>query len=154
MKKNNEWAITFDVLKMGEGGEPAEVYNSLEQKLGTFLEKQFVNCEFVDDSCDGEEYAVRFKVFSDKSLDKRDLASKQIPIGNSIWEVSGLEIREFKKVYIEEQFKDLSDRYGQNRNPFEDLTVKLIDEAIKCYSEGLYSYVSLSTLFLAQTQAR
>ena len=43
MKKNNEWAITFDVWNKGEGDESAEVYDNLEQKLGIFLQEKFGN---------------------------------------------------------------------------------------------------------------
>ena len=134
MKKNNEWAITFDVWNKGEGDESAEVYDNLEQKLGTFLQEKFGDCEFIVDTRDGAEYAVTFKIFSDESLDQKDLALIPIFIDNGIWEIDGINIREFKEVYIDENFKDLSDRYGQNRNPFKDLTFKLIDEAIRCYT--------------------
>lgn len=58
-------------------------------------------------------------------------------------------------------FKELSDRYGQNRNPFEDLTFKLIGEIINCYSQGLYDAVAIlcrsaidSSVYLACVWAR
>lgn len=161
MKKNNEWAITFDVIKKREEDESTEVYDILEQELGTFLQEKFGNCEFVEDSRDGEESAVRFKVFSDEKPDKEDLVLKSSFIDNGLWEVVGLDIREFKEVYIDEYFNDLSDSYEQNRTPFEDLTFKLIGEAIKCYTEGLYDGVVIlcrsavdSSLYLACVWAR
>lgn len=141
MKKNNEWAVTLDMWKEGDGEETTEVYTNLSQKLGTFLWEKFGNCEFIEDSCDGEEYAVRFKIFSNERPDLKDFVSKPISVDNSIWQVIESEIGEFKEVYIDEHFKDLSDYYGQNRNPFEDLTFKLIGEVINCYKEGLYDAV-------------
>ena len=141
MKKNNEWAITFDVMKKDNGDESTEVYHNLEQELGTFLQEKFGNCEFVEDSPEGEEYTVRFKVFSDENPDKEDLMLGPFIIDNGLWEVVGLDIKEFKEVYIDEYFNDLSDSYQQNRTPFEDLTFRLIGEAIKCYTEELYDGV-------------
>ena len=79
---------------------------------------------------DGAEYAVTFKVFSDESPDQKDLALIPIFIGNGIWEIDGIDIREFK---------DLSDRYGQNRNPFEDLTFNLRHDTSSPASNGFGS---------------
>lgn len=104
MKKNNEWAIIFDVWDKGEGGESAEVYDNLEQQLGAFLQEKFGNCEFVEDSRDGAGYVVAFKVFSDDHPDQNELALVPISIDNGIWEVDGIDIREFKEVYIDEHF--------------------------------------------------
>lgn len=59
-KKNNEWAVTLDMWKEGDGEETTEVYTNLGQKFGTILWEKFGNCEFIDDSCDGREYAVGF----------------------------------------------------------------------------------------------
>ena len=46
--------------KEGDGEETTEVYTNLGQKFGTILWEKFGNCEFIDDSCDGREYAVGF----------------------------------------------------------------------------------------------
>ena len=36
-KKNNEWAVTLDMWKEGDGEETTEVYTNLGQKFGTTL---------------------------------------------------------------------------------------------------------------------
>ena len=178
MKKNNEWAITFDVMKKDKGDESTEVYHNLEQELGTFLQEKFGNCEFVEDSPEGEEYTVRFKVFSDENPDKEDLMLGPFIIDNGLWEVVGLDIKEFKEVYIDEYFiisfnclspicaaklprsltSSISSMTSLGKKPSStDLFFNLFQCTSSPGSKGfgtLYSYVSLLVLFPAQTHAR
>ena len=134
MDTENEWLIILNARKKDDENQQANVSENLEKQIETFLKGKLGNCEFVEKSYDSEQYTVRFKILSDIRPDRKKIASKPISIGNSVWEVDVREISGMREVNIYEHLNDLSDHYAEKKNPFDNLSLKLMSEAIKCYT--------------------
>ena len=141
MDKENEWLIILNARKKDDENQQANVSENLEKQIETFLKGKLGNCEFVEKSYDGEQYTVRFKILSNIRPDRKRIALKPISIGNSVWEVDVREISEMREVNIFVHLNDLYNHYGEKENPFDHLSLKLVNEAIKCYTEQLYNAV-------------
>ena len=141
MDTENEWLIILNARKKDDENQQANVSENLEKQIETFLKGKLGNCEFVEKSYDGEQYTVRFKILSNVRPDRKGLALKPIAIGNNVWEVDVREISEMREVNIYEHLNDLYNHYAEKRNPFDHLSLKLVSEAIKCYTEQLYNAV-------------
>ncbi len=138
MDKGDKWIITFGTV-INESNIPYyEVCDLLELKLMEMCMEKYGNCIFVGDKREGEAYSVRFEVISNDDLSLNPIAGKEISIGGIKYKIDVLEIRKFKEIYLGEFLNDLLECYEKNNNPFEDISFKIVSEAINSYEQEIY----------------
>jgi hypothetical protein len=135
------WIITYGTVIEDSALPYYKVCDALEAEIKARLDIEFKDrYTAVEDSRDGEGFSERFMIQSDYDLKLMPPEMKNVKVNEEEYDMDILEIEEYEKIYsknFQNLFDSLKRCLNQNPNPFTQLGMEIVANAIRCYEEEL-----------------